>query len=149
MEAYMRIEAVYRVDSSRGRRLPLFLARVLAGRPTGFPSPADDFIENRLDINAHLVKHPAATFFVRVQGDSMQDAGIHDGDILVVDRSLEPVNGKVVVAVLDGEFTVKRLEIRGDTMRLLPENGAYHPIEITDGMELTIWGVVSNAIHPL
>ena len=145
----MQIKAVFRANPVWGRRLPLFLARVLAGRPTGFPSPADDFIENRLDINAHLVKRPAATFFVRVQGNSMQDAGIHDGDILVVDRSLEPASGKVVVAAVDGELTVKRLEIRGGVMRLLPENAAYRPIEITDGMELTIWGVVSNAIHAL
>ncbi len=127
----MQIKAVFRANPVRGHRLPLFLARVLAGRPTGFPSPADDFIENRLDINAHLVKRPAATFFVRVQGNSMQDAGIHDGDILVVDRSLEPASGKVVVAAVDGELTVKRLEIRRGTMRLLPENGDYRPTEIT------------------
>ena len=145
----MRIEAVFRAKPDRGFRLPLFLARVLAGRPTGFPSPADDFIENRLDINAHLVKRPAATFFVRVQGDSMRDAGIHDGDILVVDRSLESASGKIVVAVVDGELTVKRLETRGSAMRLLPENGDYRPTEIIDGMELTIWGVVTSVIHAL
>ena len=145
----MQIKTVFRANPVRGRRLPLFLARVLAGRPTGFPSPADDFIENRLDINAHLVKRPAATFFVRVQGNSMQDAGIHDGDILVVDRSLEPASGKVVVAAVDGELTVKRLEIRRGTMRLLPENGDYRPTEITDGMELTVWGVVTSVIHTL
>ncbi|MDP6367801.1 MAG: translesion error-prone DNA polymerase V autoproteolytic subunit [Nitrospinota bacterium] len=145
----MRIKAVFQAKSGRGLRLPLFLAHVLAGRPTGFPSPADDFIENRLDINAHLVKRPAATFFVRVQGDSMRDAGIHDGDILVVDRSLESVSGKIVVAVVDGEFTVKRLEMRGSAMRLLPENNDYRPTEITDGMELTVWGVVTSVIHAL
>ncbi len=125
--------------------LPLYAARVAAG----FPSPADDYIEGKLDLNQHLVKHPAATFFVRVEGDSMIGAGIHSGDILVVDRSLKPCHGKIVIAVLDGELTVKRLEQRKGVLRLLPENNSYQAIEITDAMDFTIWGVVTNVIHSL
>ncbi len=125
--------------------LPLYAARVAAG----FPSPADDYIEGKLDLNEHLVKHPAATFFVRVEGDSMIGAGIHSGDILVVDRSLKPCHGKIVIAVLNGELTVKRLEQRKGVLRLLPENNSYPIVEITDAMDFTIWGVVTNAIHAL
>lgn len=126
-------------------RLPLYAARVAAG----FPSPADDYIEGKLDLNEHLVKHPAATFFVRVEGDSMIGAGIHSGDILVVDRSLKPRHGKIVIAVLDGELTVKRLEQRKGVLRLLPENNSYPIVEITDAMDFLIWGVVTNVIHSL
>jgi DNA polymerase V len=125
--------------------LPLYAARVAAG----FPSPADDYIEGKLDLNQHLVKRPAATFFVRAEGDSMIGAGIHSGDILVVDRSLKPYDGKIVIAVLNGEFTVKRFERRGGALRLLPENDSYPAMEITGAMDFTIWGVVTNVIHPL
>ncbi len=125
--------------------LPLYAARVAAG----FPSPADDYIEGKLDLNQHLIKHPAATFFVRVEGDSMIGAGIHSGDILVVDRSLKPRHGKIVIAVLNGELTVKRLEQRKGVLRLLPENNSYPIVEITDAMDFTIWGVVTNVIHAL
>jgi DNA polymerase V len=125
--------------------LPLYAARVVAG----FPSPADDYIEGKLDLNQHLVKRPAATFFVRVEGDSMIGAGIHSGDILVVDRSLKPCHGKIVIAVLNGELTVKRLEQRKGVLRLLPENNSYPIVEITDAMDFTIWGVVTSVIHSL
>lgn len=125
--------------------LPLYAARVAAG----FPSPADDYIEGKLDLNEHLVKRPAATFFVRVEGDSMIGAGIHSGDILVVDRSLKPCHGKIVIAVLDGELTVKRLEQRKGVLRLLPENNSFPVVEITDAMDFMIWGVVTNVIHSL
>jgi DNA polymerase V len=131
--------------ASVASRLPLYAARVAAG----FPSPADDYIEGKLDLNEHLVKHPAATFFVRVEGDSMIGAGIHSGDILVVDRSLKPRHGKIVIAVLDGELTVKRLEQRKGVLRLLPENNSYPIVEITDAMDFLIWGVVTNVIHSL
>ncbi len=124
---------------------PLYAARVAAG----FPSPADDYIEGKLDLNQHLVKHPAATFFVRVEGDSMIGAGIHSGDILVVDRSLKPCHGKIVIAVLNGELTVKRLEQRKGILRLLPENNSYPAVEITAAMDFMIWGVVTNVIHSL
>lgn len=115
----------------------------------GFPSPAEDYIEGKLDLNKHLIKHPAATFFVRVAGDSMIDAGIHPGDILIVDRSLEPANKKVVIAIIDGELTVKRIRINKGRIYLIPENKKYKPIEIEKEMDFDIWGVVTNVIHPL
>ena len=116
--------------------LPLYTSSVSAG----FPSPADDHLEAPLDLNEHLVKHPAATFVVKVDGDSMTGAGIYNGDLLVVDRSLDSKSGSIVVAVVNGELTVKRLWMRGKRVRLLPENPAYPPIEIGDGSELVIWG---------
>ncbi len=125
--------------------LPLYTAYV----PAGFPSPADDDVEGRLDLNQHLIHHPAATFFVRVSGESMLGAGIHPGDLLVVDRALEPVHGKVVIAVVNGELTVKRLCIREGQVRLLAENERYAPIVLSGDMDLQIWGVVTNVIHPL
>ncbi|MBU0501587.1 MAG: translesion error-prone DNA polymerase V autoproteolytic subunit [Gammaproteobacteria bacterium] len=139
------LEAVYGFVERRHHALPLYGSKVSAG----FPSPADDYLEGTLDLNEHLVKHPAATFFVRVSGDSMLNAGIHPGDILVVDRSLTPVSGRIVIAALDGELTVKRFDQRNGRTRLLAENPAYAPIEIQDGNELHIWGVVTNVIHPV
>jgi DNA polymerase V len=132
-------------DCSTVRPLPLFLARVSAG----FPSPADDYLDGRLDLNQHLVKHPAATFFVRASGDSMIGAGIHSGDILVVDRSLEPGTNSVVIAVINGDLTVKRILRTGGKLYLAPENPRYRPIEIREGMEFEVWGVVTNVIHSL
>jgi len=126
-------------------RRPLFMAPVYAG----FPSPADDYIEGKLDLNDYLVKHPAATFFVRAAGDSMIDAGIHPGDILIVDRALEPCNNNVVIAAVDGELTVKRIRKSGDKLFLMAENMYYKPIEVTEEMNAEIWGVVTNVIHPV
>lgn len=125
--------------------LPLYTCAVSAG----FPSPADDYVEKTLDLNEHLIKNPPATFFVKVTGDSMVDAGIFDGDLLVVDRSLEPRHHKVVVAALDGQLTVKRLYKKAGEMWLMPENSAYEPIEVTAELTVTIWGVVTNVIHSL
>ena len=141
----MNVEAVYAPDLSTRYKLPVFLGRL----PAGFPSPADDYLEGKLDLNRHLIKHPAATFFVRVTGDSMIGAGIHSGDLLVVDRSLEPADKHVVVAVLDGELTVKRLFKQHGIVRLLPENLHYQPIEITPQQTIEIWGVVTSVIHAL
>ena len=139
------VDAVYAPDLSTRYALPIFLGRL----PAGFPSPADDYLEGKLDLNRHLIKHPAATFFVRVTGDSMIGAGIHSGDLLVVDRSLEPADKHVVVAVLDGELTVKRLFKQNGLLRLLPENLNYQPIEITSQQTIEIWGVVTSVIHSL
>lgn len=122
---------------------PLFLSPVHAG----FPSPADDFVETQLDLNQYLVSHPVATFFVRASGDSMEGAGIFNGDILVVDTSLQPRHGMVVVAVLNGEFTVKRFILQRKQVLLASENPAYPPIEIKDGMEFSVWGVVTYSFH--
>lgn len=141
----MTVETIYAPDLTTRYKLPIFLGRL----PAGFPSPADDYLEGKLDITKHLVKHPAATFYVRVSGDSMLGAGIHSGDLLVVDRSLEPKNGNVIVAALDGDLTVKRLYQRDGIIRLLPENQKYQPIEIQEGQSFEIWGVVTNVIHSL
>jgi len=124
-------------------KLPLLLSTVRAG----FPSPADDYVEGSLDLNEHLIAHKEATFFIRVKGRSMVEVGINSGDLLVVDRSLDPVNGDIVVAALDGEFTVKRLDLQSGQVRLLPANSLFRPIELSEGQELTIWGVVTSVIH--
>ncbi len=113
----------------------------------GFPSPADDYIEDRLDLNQLLVSNKAATFFLRVKGDSMVNAGIHHGDIIVVDRSLQPVHRSIVVAVVDGELTVKRLISRSGITELHAENSKYAPIRLQEGQELIIWGVVTSSVH--
>ncbi len=127
------------------KKLELPLAE--ASCPAGFPSPAEDYIEAQLDLNDHLIKNPAATFFVRVSGDSMQNAGIHDQDILVVDRSLEARDGKIVIAVIDGELSVKRLRIKHGKPSLQPENSNYEPITIDQQNDFRIWGVVTSVIH--
>ncbi|WP_431190008.1 LexA family protein [Desulfurivibrio dismutans] len=126
-------------------RRPLFVCSVSAG----FPSPADDYIEGELDLNRLLVDNPPATFFVRVAGDSMTGAGIHHHDILVVDRSLAPTPGKVVIAVVDGELTVKRFCKDGDRLRLAAANPDYPDLVPAEESSVTIWGVVVHVIHSL
>ncbi len=123
--------------------LPLYLASV----PAGFPSPAEDYIDKKLDLNEHLVRHPAATFFVRVHGHSMADAGIAPGDILVVDRAEEAKSGNIVIAALDGELTVKRLKKSRGRLLLVPENPDFSPTEIPPEASFEIWGVVTYIIH--
>ncbi len=125
-------------------RLPLFSTKVAAG----FPSPADDHLEAQLDLNDYLIKNPASTFYVRVEGNSMLGAGIHPDDLLVVDLSLEPRDGNVVIAIVNGEFTVKRLHVaKNKTVSLHPENDKYPVITIEESMEFRIWGVVTSVIH--
>ena len=124
-------------------RCPLYVSRVKAD----FPSPADDFIETRLSLDEALITHPVATFFLRVDGDSMQDAGILHGDMLIVDRAVRAEDNHIVVAVLDGEFTVKRLRKSAGRIYLIPANGEYQPIEVTEEMDCAVWGVVRYAIH--
>jgi DNA polymerase V len=140
-----KVDAIYFPDLSTACERPLFMVPVAAG----FPSPAEDYLEGKLDLNKYLIKHPAATFFVRVTGDSMIAAGIHPGDILIVDRSIEPADKKVVIAVIEGELTVKRIRRLKDKIVLMPENENYKPLQIDDGMNFEIWGVVTNVIHPL
>jgi DNA polymerase V len=123
--------------------IPAFMSCVQAG----FPSPADDYIENKLDLNALVVKHPSATFFVRVEGESMKDADIHSGDILVVDRSVEASSGKIVIAVINGEFTVKRFIIKPSGAFLVPENPKYPTLKIEKDSDFQVWGVVTFVIH--
>lgn len=127
------------------RALPLYLTPVAAG----FPSPADDYMEERLDLHRHLVRNPAATFFLRAQGQSMINAGILDGDLLIVDRSVEAAHSRVVIAALDGELTVKRLIRRKGRVILAPENPDYPEIDITEREYVHIWGVVTHAVHKL
>ena len=124
--------------------LPLATERVEAG----FPSPARDYVEPPLDLNDLCVRHPAATYFVRVQGDSMIDGHICPEDILVVDRSLEPCHGDIVIACFDGDLTVKRLETRPE-LRLVPMNPSYQPLVPAEGCDMEIFGVVTTVIHPL
>ncbi|NGX61343.1 MAG: LexA repressor [Chlamydiae bacterium] len=139
----MSLKILGKAFSQTAKLLPYFEARL----PAGFPSPADDFLEKQLDLHELLVKHPAATFFVRVEGDSMIGAGIHSGDILVVDRSLSPRIGKIIVALLNGEFTVKRLKKEGKRLFLSPENPRYPAIEVEEEAEFQVWGVVTYVIH--
>jgi DNA polymerase V len=140
-----RVEILGRAVSESSQAAPLYLERISAG----FPSPADDYIETALDLNTYLVRNPAATFMVRVSGDSMTGAGINDGDILVVDRSEEPVPGRIVVAVLDGELTVKRLVRKDGQILLAPENPRYKPIAVAAEQDLHVWGVVSGVVRRL
>ncbi|MDX2253894.1 MAG: translesion error-prone DNA polymerase V autoproteolytic subunit [Pseudanabaenaceae cyanobacterium bins.39] len=139
------VESVFRPHEQTKHRIPLFLNPVAAG----FPTPTDDYLEGQIDLNRHLVKHPESTFLVRVVGESMKDAGIHPRDLLVVDQAIEPTDGKIVIAVVDGELTVKRLRKHLSKLWLMPENTDYQPIEISENTELHIWGVVTNVIHAL
>jgi DNA polymerase V len=115
----------------------------------GFPSPADDYIDVGIDLNEALIRHPSSTFFLRVSGDSMTGAGIHHGDLLLVDRSLEPRPQRIVVAVLDGAFTLKRLTRHRGQLRLEAANPAYPPLELHQCGDVQIWGVAIHVIHPL
>lgn len=112
----------------------------------GFPSPALDFEDISIDLNKHLIEHPSATYYGRVQGDSMKNAGIFDGDLLIIDKSLEPKDGKIAVCYLDGEFTLKRLKVSKLGIWLMPENENYKAIKVEEESSLTIWGIVTYVI---
>ena len=116
------------------------------GVSAGFPSPAADFMEDTIDLNKELSENPPATFYIRVKGNSMIDAGINDKDVLVVDRSLEPQNNKIAICFIDGEFTVKRIQVEKDCLYLMPENQDYQPIKVTEENQLIIWGMVTYVI---
>ena len=131
------------IANKKGVELPFFTARVKAG----FPSPGDDYVESNLDLNQLLIKNPSATFFVKVEGESMSDAGIRTGDTLIVDRALEAKDKNVVIASINGELTVKRVWIANGKVFLKPENNDFSPIEITEEMDFDIWGVVTYVIH--
>ncbi|MED5579691.1 MAG: translesion error-prone DNA polymerase V autoproteolytic subunit [Nitrospinota bacterium] len=125
--------------------IPLYDSSVSAG----FPSPADDHLEKNLDLNEYLIKNPVSTFFVRVEGESMLGSGINSNDILIVDRSLEASNGKIIIAVISGELTVKRLRFSKNQIWLDADNENFHSIKVTEEMNFHIWGVVTNVIHKL
>ena len=125
------------------RPLPIFESGVSAG----FPSPAEDHLDLSLDLNEYIVKHPSSTFYIYAKGDSMIDSNIQDGDLMVVDKSINPNNKSIVIAVINGEFTVKRILYIDKKMYLSPDNQKYNPIEITTDMDFEIWGVVTHVIH--
>lgn len=132
----------YTPDYSTSVELPF----IDGGLRAGFPSPADDFLEVRIDFNEEYIKNKDATFYARVKGNSMKNAGIFDGDLLVIDRSLEPQNDKIAVCFIDGEFTVKRIKIEKNIIWLIPENEEFKPIKVTEDNEFIVWGIVTASI---
>lgn len=143
MKTDSSIHAIFEVDQKTRVVCPLFTSGVSAG----FPSPAEDHIDQQLDLNELLIQHPVATFFVRVSGESMKDAGINHGDILVVDRSLEATSGRIVIAIVNGELTVKRFVQDSMSCQLVAANSDYPPVAITDETDFSVWGVVTSVIH--
>lgn len=137
-----KLDAIMEVLSGEQMLLPLYSDRI----PAGFPSPADDHIESKLDLNTYLIKRPAATFLAWAQGDSMEGQKIFDGDLVIVDRSIEPRSGHIVVAVVDGQQTIKELVLKEGRAVLMPANPKYAPIPITEEMDTVIWGVVRHTI---
>ena len=129
---------IFKPDNNSPVEIPLVESSVHAG----FPSPADDFLEDTLDLNSLVIRHPEATFFARVEGDSMKDEGIVEGDILIVDKSIEPYDGCLAVAFIDGEFTLKRVKIEPDRILLIPANPKYKKIEVYADNDFAVWGVV-------
>lgn len=132
----------FRPDFESDMRIPF----IKEGVSAGFPSPAADFMESNIDLNKVLSDNPLATFYIKVKGNSMIDAGINDKDVLVVDRSLEPKNNKIAICFIDGEFTVKRIQLEKDCLYLMPENSNYSPIKVTEENQLIIWGIVTYVI---
>ena len=124
----------------------LSLPFVQSGISAGFPSPAMDFMEQSIDLNQQLIKHPSSTFYGRVSGQSMKNAGINDGDLLIIDKSLEAKDNRIAVCFIDGEFTIKRIKRDLNCVWLLPENEKYKPIQVTADNELIIWGIVTHVI---
>ncbi len=139
------VSLIQRVDKwlMEPQTVPLYSSKVSAG----FPSPAEDYIAERLDLNEYLIKHPSSTFLVRANGNSMINAGIYENDILIVDRSIKPVPGKIVIVAIDGQLTVKRLAQKNNHYLLIAENPDYPPIEIQEDQETIIWGVVTQVLH--
>jgi len=132
----------YNVEVGSSLRLPY----VNSGIPAGFPSPAQDFLDLSIDLNKELIKHPSSTFYARVKGTSMEDMGISNGDLLVVDKSLEPSNNRVAVCYIDGEFTIKRISIAKDCVYLMPANPNFKPIKVTQDNQFIVWGIVIHVI---
>ena len=133
----------YTPDLTTELVLPLAASPISAG----FPSPAEEFFGLQLDLNEELIKHPEATFYARVKGHSMKDAGIQDGDLLVIDKAQEPKDGCVAVCAIDGEFTLKRLAVEKDSIYLMPANDEFKPIKITEENDFLVWGVVAYVVH--
>jgi DNA polymerase V len=139
------IDNVLEYINAKGFELPLYSSNVSAGSP----SPADEYIEGKLDLNTYLIKNPPATFLVRATGDSMIGAGIYSGDVMVVDRSIDPKDGKIVIAAIDGHLTVKRLSKKAGRVILKAENPKHQDIILEENSDLIIWGVVTSVLHKL
>lgn len=139
----IKIDALYKADQTKKLLIPLLQGSVSAG----FPSSAENYIDKALDLNELLIRHPSATFFIRVKGDSMVNAGIKSGDILIVDRARTVTNNQIVIARINDELTVKRVIIDQNTVYLMPDNESYPPIKVTEGMDFEVWGVVTFVIH--
>lgn len=146
----MRLRSIHRANV-----LELFTANVNSslklpyipqGVSAGFPSPADDFLDLSIDLNKEFIKNPSSTFYARVNGESMKDAGINHGDLLIIDKSLNPIDGKIAVCYIDGEFTVKRIKKDQSSFWLMPENKKYQPIQVTEDNDFIVWGMVVHVI---
>ncbi|KDN56629.1 LexA family protein [Flavobacterium seoulense] len=135
----------YKPDFESELRIPF----IPDGVSAGFPSPAADFMENNIDLNKELSENPLATFYIKVKGNSMIDAGIENEDVLIVDRSIEPQDNKIAICFIDGEFTVKRIKLQKDCLYLMPENSNYTPTKVTEENELIIWGIVTYVIKKM
>jgi DNA polymerase V len=133
---------IFSANTETSLELPFINSAISAG----FPSPALDFIDLSIDLNKHLIKNPAATFYGRVKGVSLINAGINDGDLLIIDRSVEPSNGKIAVCYIDGEFTAKRIKILKQEVWLMPENENYQSIKVSKENDFLIWGIVTHVI---
>ena len=136
---------IYSAETATELNIPI----TESGISAGFPSPADDFLDLSIDLNKELIKNAPTTFYGRVKGDSMQGAGFDDGDLLIIDKSLEPADGKIAVCFIDGDFTVKRIKIKKDCLWLVAENEKYSPIKVTADNDFVIWGMVTNLIKSI
>ncbi len=141
----MKVERVASYAPNGARMIPAGVGRV----PAGFPSPSQDYSDTKIDLTQMLIRDELSTFIVRVSGDSMEDAGIFDGDELIVDRSIEPHDGHVVVAIVDGDMTVKRLRVTSNGVVLQAENTEYPDVEVAELSDLMIWGVATTCLHHL
>lgn len=144
---FQKLHSAHTIDffsASTDTILPIPL--IDTGISAGFPSPADDFMESSIDLNRELIKNPSATFYGRVKGNSMKDLGIHNGDLLIIDKSMRPENDKVAVCYVDGEFTLKKIRLEKDCCWLIPANEEYQPIKVTAENEFMVWGIVIHVI---
>jgi len=145
MESCKLENKLTKAEKGTPRLIPFIGVKV----PAGFPSPADDYVEGKVDLNNIVIKNQDSTFYMKVEGDSMIKANINDGDVLVVDKSIEPVHGKIVIAILDGEFTVKTLYNKDGVIKLVPANENYEEIILGEYQELNVWGVVTFVLHKI
>jgi len=133
---------LYSANTETSLEIPLVDEEIKAG----FPSPASDFLDLSIDLNKELIKHPTSTFYGRVKGESMKNVGINEGDLLIIDKSLEPTDGKIAVCYIDGEFTLKRIKLEKDYCLLMPENDDFQPIKVTEDNDFVIWGILVHVI---